>query len=298
MTAVHAPAQHPRYSPPPARWPVAVGEARLAPAMSSASTAGPGSTLDETTNVESLFVSNLPMIERIIAAQGRRHSMTSADREDYASWAKARLIDHDYAVLRKFAGRSSLQTYLTAVLVNLFRDYRNAAWGRWRPSAAAKRLGPDAIRVEELVFRQGHSVREVCQILASAGRALHESDVARLVARLPARAAVREISIDETERVEGRIPDRTSAMQSDDLTDAIHAAIRSMLDDLPPEDALIVRMKFWDDISVADIARTLGLQQKALYRRLDALQLRLRTRLEERGIDRAAALEVLDGAST
>ena len=83
---------------------------------------------------ERTFLDNLVTIDRVIAVITRRHSLSAAEAEEFASWARARLIDGNYAVLRKFGGRSSLATYLSVVIGNLFLDYRNSIWGRWRPS--------------------------------------------------------------------------------------------------------------------------------------------------------------------
>ena len=90
---------------------------------------------------EQLFLAHLGVIERIIAAMARRHALVGDDADDFASWTRTRLIENDYAILQKFAGRSSMSTYLTVVVANLFRDYRVQQWGRWRSSVAAKRLG-------------------------------------------------------------------------------------------------------------------------------------------------------------
>jgi RNA polymerase sigma factor for flagellar operon FliA len=51
-------------------------------------------------------------------------------------------------------------------------------------------------------------------------------------------------------------------------------------------------------MSVADIARTLRLDQKPLYRRLETIQATLRTALESRGVHRERASEILGGAIT
>ena len=241
-----------------------------------------------------MFLSALPMIDRIIGLQTRRHALSPADADEYAGWAKARIIDSDYAVLRKFGGRSSLQTYLTAVLVNLFRDFRNICWGRWRPSAAAKRYGPIALRLEELLYREAHPLREAGQILRSAGAQLSDGELARLAALIPSRPVVRELSLQESDSVVATIPD-SSALYSDTdpELESLEITLRSLLNDLTPEDALIVRMRFWSGMSVADIARTLQLKQKPLYRRIEAIQGQMRTALEARGIDRAMASDFL-----
>jgi hypothetical protein len=53
-----------------------------------------------------------------------------------------KLIENDYRILRSFEGLASLGTYLTTVIARLFLDFQIHEWGRWRPSAAATRLGP------------------------------------------------------------------------------------------------------------------------------------------------------------
>jgi RNA polymerase sigma factor for flagellar operon FliA len=234
------------------------------------------------------------MIDRIIALQTRRHALTPADADEYAAWAKARIIDSDYAVLRKFGGRSSLQTYLTAVLVNLFRDYRNISWGRWRPSAAAKRHGPIAIRLEELLYREAHSLREATQILRSSGAEVTDAEIAMLAVLIPARPQVRETSLEDSDSDVAAVADSSAhTPDADPESEALEITLRSLLNDLSPEDALIVKMRFWSGMSVADIARTLRLQQKPLYRRIEAIKEQMRKALEARGIDRATASEFL-----
>jgi RNA polymerase sigma factor (sigma-70 family) len=235
----------------------------------------------------------LPLIDRIIAIQTRRHALSDADADDYAGWAKARLIEGEYAVFRKFGGRSSLQTYLTAVLTNLFRDFRNSCWGRWRPSAAAKRHGPVAIRLEELLYRQACSLREAVQILRSAGVQLSESELSRLAAELPARGSFREVSLEHSEGSAAAIVDAGAALGEDSPVKAIESAIGILIQELPAQDALILRMRFWSDMSVADIARALNLNQKSLYRRIESIQILLRHALETKGIDRVVIAEIL-----
>ena len=254
----------------------------------SSPAANSGSELERT------FLSSLPMIDRIIALQTRRHAVSPADADEYAAWAKARIIDSDYAILRKFAGRSSLQTYLTAVLVNLFRDYRNMCWGRWRPSAAAKRHGPIAIRLEELLYREAFPLREAGQILRSSGAEVTDAELAILAVLIPSRAAVRETSLEDNDSVVAAIADSSAqTSDADPESEALEITLRSLLNDLSPEDALIVKMRFWSGVSVADIARTLQLKQKPLYRRIEVIKEQMRKALEARGIDRTTASEFL-----
>ena len=66
---------------------------------------------------------------------------------------------------------------------------------------------------------------------------------------------------------------------------AVTAALKRAIEGLTAEDAVIVRMRMWQAMSVADIARALHLPQKPLYRRVDRIYAELRRTLEAGGID-------------
>ena len=243
-------------------------------------------------NHEQQFLESLSYIDRVVAAIARRHALDRAEAEEFAAWARARLVDDDYAVFRKFGGRSSLTTYLTVVLANLFRDYRNARWGRWRPSAAAKRLGSTAMRLEELLYRDNLPRREAMNVLRSRDPSLDERKLARIVAEMPPHYPVREVGLD-AQGVPPRLPVTAPPDAFDPPVVELERTVNQVMAELPAEDALLLRMRYWDELSVADIARTLGLEQKSLYRRLDAIGARLRKALEARGIDRRFIAEML-----
>jgi RNA polymerase sigma factor (sigma-70 family) len=236
------------------------------------------------------FLEHLPVIDRAIASIARRHALSSSDAEEFASWAKARIVASEYAVFRKFGGRSSMATYLSAVLAHLFLDYRNSFWGRWRPSAAATRLGPVAIRLEELLHRDGHTMREAREVLRSAGVPLSDIEISRLATQLPMRQPSDEVpleALDGSRHEAGQVP------AEPDFDDAGLQVLRDALQALPAEDQVIMRMRFWQDLSVAEIARILHLDQKPLYRRIDAIEQTMRALLTTRGMDRERARDLL-----
>ena len=242
---------------------------------------------------ERLFLQQLPAIDRINALIARRNALSGSDADEFAAWARGRLTDNDYAILRKFGGRSSLTTYLSVVLGNLFRDFRNSLWGRWRPSAAAQRMGPIGIRLEELLVRDGSPLREAVGILRSRGAPESDTELARMAARLPYRPADREVALDGVSEV---LADKSlSPTLLCEETTRIEAALQASIDELPDEDRVITRMRFWDGISVADVARFLQLEQKPLYRRIDGIQRQLRESLSRRGVTELDARELLSG---
>src|SRR5688572_20569032 len=125
--------------------------------------------MSQQASFEASFVENLALIDRVAASVARRQGLTGDDAADLSSWIKLKLVESDYAVFGKFRGESSISTYLTAVIATLAHDYRVQRWGRWRPSAAARRKGSVAMRLEALVHRQGHDLRQAAEALRTAG---------------------------------------------------------------------------------------------------------------------------------
>jgi RNA polymerase sigma factor for flagellar operon FliA len=244
---------------------------------------------------EALFVSHLGWIERVAGALSRRHGWSREDGEDFASWAKLKLIEDDYAVFRKFRGESALTTYLTVVLAMLFRDYRIQRWGRWRPSAAARRHGALAIRLETLVYRDQLRLEQAAELLRTAGQTeLSDRDLARVLAALPPRRPMRPMPAGPDPLAEAPAEDRADDLVAEDEAEAGKRVIESMLQRLPPDDQLMLRMRFWEGMTVAEIARGLGIPQKPLYRRMERALANLRSYLEQSGISRDRVNAVLD----
>src|SRR4051812_10993832 len=106
---------------------------------------------------EQLFLSELPRVERAIQRACRNSRLRQEETEDFASHVRLKLIENDYAVFRKFQGKCTLNTYLNMVVLNLLHDYQNRRWGKWRPCAAANHLGKVAIKLDQLLSRDGCS---------------------------------------------------------------------------------------------------------------------------------------------
>lgn len=250
-------------------------------------------------DLEAQFLAHLPAAEKILSALARRHALSQDAAEEFAAWAKLRLIENDYAILAKFRGESSLPTYLTVVLSMLFREYRVQEWGRWRPSAAAKRGGPLAIRLDMLINRDGMPLAHAGQLLRTKGETtLSDRELADIASKFPMRAPLRPVQSAESK------VDAASSEQADDLVEseesdaqsiAAKRALDAALQELPTEERLIVRLHYMESMSVADIARGLSLPQKPLYRRIERTLGILRGRLERAGVSREHVRELATG---
>jgi len=234
-----------------------------------------------------LYLEHLDRINRIAEALCTRHGVRGADAEDFTSEVRLRLLQDDYAVLRKYRGASSMPTFLTVVIGNLFRDYRIKRWGKWRPSAEAKRRGEAAVLLETAVYRDGRSFDDACRLLQSNGRVdVDAGELRRIMAELPRRIRVRQdddASLDSVATTE-ETDDLVLENERRDRLLAAESALRRALTRLDPEDRLIITMHFFEGISIADIARALGLPAKPLYPRIKRLLDALSGQLVSEGI--------------
>lgn len=242
------------------------------------------------------------MIEGLLRRVAARRCLSADEAEDFSSWARVKLLEDDCAILGKFRGRSSLKTFLVTVLQNLFRDYRIAKWGKWRPSAKAKRLGVDAVRLETLLYRDGLSFDEAAEILRrNHGVSASIAELAELAGELPPRMPRRTVGegalgtlaelaeLAEDGGVDARVRDEERWAAAERTEEGLGGALRG----LDPEDRLILKMRFEDGLTVATIARTLGLDQKPLYRRIERCLSALRAGLEQRGVAAETVTELL-----
>ncbi len=243
-----------------------------------------------------LFLGQLHFIERVIESTCRRHLLKGDEADEFRSLVHEKLIENDYAVLRKFRGASSLETYLIAVIKRRFLDYRDQKWGKWRPSAQARKLGSVAVELDTLISRDGLPVNQAVElVLHSAGTKASRNqlnDIARKLPRHPPRRPGPESELIQVEDAVGA----EQRLLEEERGDAIARAwkvLKEALGSLPEEDQLIVRMHLMDGFTIAEIARSLGLSQKPLYQRVRRSLEHLRTGLERAGFGREEILSLL-----
>lgn len=247
---------------------------------------------------DQLFLAHRPHIDKVVTHLCRRHHFRKEECEDFRSHVHLKLIEDDYAVLRKFQGRSSLKTYLTTVIQNLMLDYQNHLWGKWRPSAEAQRLGPAAVLLERFLVRDGYSFDEAVQEMQINRKVeMTWQDLAKIVARLPNRSTRRVDGEEELrdlpdpgEGADARVADEERQARKCKALEILKEARQA----LPEEDRLILRMLLDDRFTVAEISRTLHLDQKQLYRRIQKIYKELREELERRGIKKEDIDDLFD----
>ena len=230
------------------------------------------------------YSDNADAIEAILRYVCRKNRLSADDGDEFSSFARLKLLEDDCAILRKFGGLSTLKTFLNTVVINLFHDWRISRWGKWRPTAEARRLGPVAIELERLCLRDRIEYEQSAQLLISKAVAESMQECDTIWAQLKRRTGRSFVEVDQD------LPSATPSYDPilDDerkqLVARVTKSLRDALAQLPPGDALIFQLRYWDKVSVANIARTQGVEQKPLYRRFDELFRRIKEAMLSSGV--------------
>lgn len=245
---------------------------------------------------EKLLTDNLGLLRQVVRNVARRHCLKDDDTEDLLGSIHLKLIDNDYAVLRRFEGASKLSTYLTTVVSNHVLDERNKRLGRWRHSIYARRAGRAAMLLEELVVCRGLSFDEAVQTLKTNYQvAESEEELYRVSLGLPTRVPRRFVDIGSME-VPAEASDPDEALDQERramLAQRTSVALTAACARLEPPDRLLLRLYFEKDLELSKIAKMMKVDQKPLYRRKDRVLAVLASELEYKGITRAEIREIL-----
>lgn len=234
-----------------------------------------------------LLEQHFQLICKKLERLSRLSSLPEHEAEELGSWALFKLVENDYRILGSWEGRSSFSTFLTVVLVNLMRDYRIHVWGKWKPSAAARRRGPEAVLLERLCVRDGLPVDEAIERMRTEhGVSLPRTELEQMAASLRRRMQRRRVGEEELLRfpvdgqVEARVEDGERALLEDQLRELLAPLLRA----LPAEDRLLLKLHYRDGLSMAAISRALGRSQRELYSARNKCLKKLRRNLEEAGL--------------
>jgi RNA polymerase sigma factor (sigma-70 family) len=209
--------------------------------------------------------------------------MQREDADDFRQSVHLRLLERNYDIFRRFAGRSSMKTYLTVVVCRMLLDWQNHTMGKWRPSAAARRLGATAEHLDRLLHRDGCSIDEAVEYFCAQHADADAGAIRQLALAIPPRVprAVRLAQAHATTSdFRDPVEERAQAMQSA----ARRTALARALTRLERGDRTLIFLRYRKQISVQQIAQRRAEDAKVLYRRFDRLLLRLRRQLAGEGI--------------
>lgn len=249
-------------------------------------------------NPHDLLLECLPLVEETLARHARRHRLSADEAEELAGEVRLKLLADDCAVLRRFEGRSSLQTYLVTVVHRLLLDLRIAERGKWRPTAGARRLGAVAIDLEREIDRDGRRLDEAVSVVA--GRHGCEiAEVLELARTLPDRALGRPRLAGDVDAASlpSADPDPLQLAEARELATSrlrARSALDAALSELAAEDRVAIRLRFAEGLEIGAIADALGTPRRPFYRRLERVLGMLRERLEAAGVDAPLVNRLVD----
>lgn len=235
------------------------------------------------------------LIQKKLTHLSRRSGLPEHEAEEFRSWALFKLVEDDSRVLASWEGRSSFPTFLTVVLVNLMRDYRIHIWGKWRPTAAARRQGDEAVLLEQLCSRDGLSFDEAVERMRTEhGVSLSRAELERMAGSLTPRIERRRVGEEELLRIgiDGQVEHRIEDAERSRTEEELRVLLAPLFRSLPPEDRLLLKLHYWDGLSMAAISPLLGRPQRELYSVRDKCLKKIRRNLEAAGVgpDRARTL--------
>lgn len=242
------------------------------------------------------YLLNQDAIEGVLKFVCRKKGLHDDRADEFRQWTTFRLIANDCAILRSFKGDSSFKTFLVTVIQNKYRDWLDSEQGKFRVTVDAKALGPIAVNLELLALRDQMPYDEAAQLLVSRGIASSIKACDEVWAQLKRAERRRLVGEDALEnRQASPSVDPVEHEERQRLARKVHAAMLACIAELPPADNLILRMKYWDHVSVANIAKTQQMEQKPLYRRIEQILKRLKRDLSARGISDTEIRDLFDG---
>jgi RNA polymerase sigma factor (sigma-70 family) len=241
------------------------------------------------------YSENFGAIQAVIAYVCRKNHLRPEKAEDFTSWVNIQLLEDDCAILRRYRGESSFKTFLVVVIANKLHDFRDHSGpGKFRPSSVAVRLGKLAIELEKLVIRDEVPYDQAAQLLVSKGIATSIRQCDEIWSQLPSRGPRRFVSVDHIDH--WTAPPSQDPLQKEEdeaFAERVVMMLHEAVGQLPPGDNLLFRLRYWDDISVANIAKTQALDQSATYRRYDQINRGLKKTLLSQGVSEEQFIDLL-----
>ena len=224
------------------------------------------------------------MLSQVLREIARKR-LSPQDAQDFVQAAELRLLERRHEVLERFDGRSALRTYLHVVAVRMLLDWRNAEYGKWRPSTRAVRGGAPAVLMDRLISRDGCARDEAAEIARMRFPDLSFVALRTIADSLPSHPPRRLLSTEVTEGLQAAdFEDPVEATERTASARVRHEVLAGALRALPPEDRWLIRARFAERRSVQSIAATMNVNPKQLYRRYERMLTTLRRALAAAGV--------------
>jgi RNA polymerase sigma factor (sigma-70 family) len=235
---------------------------------------------------------DLALLARTIRNVSRARRLSRQDAQDFAQTVQLRLLERNYDIFQRCECAGALPVYLRVVVTRMLFDWRDSVYGKWRSSAAAKRLGEHAVALERLIYRDGFTAREAAEILSGNPGSPGAEELRRVAAALPARCTRRAVSDEGIEYAcPAEFDDPVERAEQRRAGTRTLAALDAALSQLPPGDRWLIEARYERNQTVSAVAEALRTESRPLYRRFNRVLGSLRRSLVAAGVTAATALE-------
>lgn len=237
-----------------------------------------------------------------------RYTRDQDVRMDAYVYVLEELQAQDFRRLRHYGNSArehpcSFETWLKLVVRNLYFDWFRHLHGRKSLPKEIQKLPVLDQRMFKLVHWEGYSAQEAFEVLRTQHPELPFATYIQKLARVEGllspinRAKIRRdierargpISLDGEEDgppIEARAEVKVRTPEDDALQAERRRALWKLVEALPAEDRLIVRLRFFEALTAKEIARAIGASDPmAIYRRIERICNGLRERAKVDGID-------------
>jgi RNA polymerase sigma factor (sigma-70 family) len=221
---------------------------------------------------DQVLTEHLPKIRSIVHQLCAKIGMNPSDEADVLGVAQLALIENDYRKIRSCRDATLTHTFLEKILRNELIDTErkhNPAKKRFRPSTAAQQLGPVAEALEKYCWQGLHleeAIAKITRELTAANQPVPSpAEFAAMVAPLRLRTPVSVLATDpQTMVFASAAADAESVLLHDELV----TLLRTWKMGLNDEDRLLLQWYFLDVLTVAEIARIIGISDYRVRQRL------------------------------
>jgi len=252
---------------------------------------------------EEIFEANLEDVEAVARSICKRHYIYGKEADDFVSSVKEKLIEDDFRRIRAYRGISTFRAYLHTVISRIYSDQMRKIYGRYRPSAKAKSLGPVAVILECLI-NERHSFDEAYEILTTNHCiSITKKRAYEIYCKLP-EGKVRGLSIDVGDeellgiadtknRPDQMLLNKELLKEKEEVLLTLEKVREKIVKSLSEEDRLILKMKFQDDMETPKIAKALNRQTNYVNRRIRNILSMFKREILSKGISEDDAIDVI-----
>jgi RNA polymerase sigma factor for flagellar operon FliA len=233
-------------------------------------------------------------LESALDAICRRKRLPNADADDFRQDFWLHLVEHDWDVLRRFRGDSEPATYYHVVVRNFFVNWLYDGRARWRPSAAARHIGPVALAYDRLTRRDGFTREQAIETLLAKDATLSRCGLETIADQvpLPRTSMVNGVAVSTPTAAEVLVEQRDRRRRRAVTGSRLRAFVAARSD----EERRILHYWFVEDLEASAIANILHLSRPQIYRRVAALKAELTAALLAAGIgENEAEQAIVDG---